>query len=246
MAKWVSRTPPGFQFAVKLHQKFTHPDLYLARADSGEWTVTGGDVDEFRIGLEPVASAGRLAAVLLQFPAGFRADADARGYLEWLCEVFGAYPLAVELRHRSWSDDEVATRALLDAARAAWVYIDEPKFQSSIRQDLASASRSDLVYVRLHGRNAAEWWIHETADDRYNYLYSPLELRPIAAAARAAADSGRRVVMYLNNHFSAKAVANAAILKSELGQAVPGDYTRAMVERYPELAGVVSTSELPL
>jgi hypothetical protein len=52
--------------------------------------------------------------------------------------------------------------------------------------------------------------------------------------------------MYLNNHFSAKAVANAAILKSELGQAVPGDYTRAMVERYPELAGVVSTSELPL
>jgi uncharacterized protein YecE (DUF72 family) len=98
----------------------------------------------------------------------------------------------------------------------------------------------------LHGRNAAEWWIHETADDRYNYLYSPLELRPIAAAARAAADSGRRVVMYLNNHFSAKAVANAAILKSELGQAVPGDYTRAMVERYPELAGVVSTSELPL
>jgi len=52
--------------------------------------------------------------------------------------------------------------------------------------------------------------------------------------------------MYLNNHFSAKAVANAAVLKAELGLPVPGDYPREMVERYPELAGVVATSGFPL
>jgi hypothetical protein len=39
-------------------------------------------------------------------------------------------------------------------------------------------------------------------------------------------------------------VANAAILKSQLGQLVPGDYPTEMVERYPDLAGVVSTGSL--
>jgi hypothetical protein len=52
--------------------------------------------------------------------------------------------------------------------------------------------------------------------------------------------------MYLNNHFSAKSVANAAILKHELGQPVSGEYPREMVDRYPELAGVVMTPGLPL
>jgi uncharacterized protein YecE (DUF72 family) len=133
--------------------------------------------------------------------------------------------------------------------------IDEPKFASSIRQDLrhlpsASAPTSEesapLIYVRLHGRNAAQWWEHERMEDRYDYLYTPTELAPFAAAAQGAAGAGRRVLMYLNNHFSAKAVANAAILKHQLGELVPGLYPREMVARYPELAGVVTTSGLPL
>jgi hypothetical protein len=52
--------------------------------------------------------------------------------------------------------------------------------------------------------------------------------------------------MYMNNHFSAKAAANAALLKHALGQPVSGDYPREMLDRYPELAGVVATSGLPL
>jgi hypothetical protein len=47
--------------------------------------------------------------------------------------------------------------------------------------------------------------------------------------------------VYLNNHFSAKAVANAAVLKSRLGQLLPGDYPAEMIERYPDLAGIVTT-----
>ena len=46
----------------------------------------------------------------------------------------------------------------------------------------------------------------------------------------------------MNNHFSSKAVANAATLKHELGLPVPGVYRREMLERYPELEGVVRTS----
>jgi len=52
--------------------------------------------------------------------------------------------------------------------------------------------------------------------------------------------------VYLNNHFSAKAVANAAVLRDQLDQLVPGDYPPAMIERYPELAGIVKTDRLPL
>jgi hypothetical protein len=52
--------------------------------------------------------------------------------------------------------------------------------------------------------------------------------------------------MYLNNHFSAKAVANAAILGHQVGAPVRGDYPRVMVDRYPALAGIVQTSGLPI
>jgi uncharacterized protein YecE (DUF72 family) len=102
------------------------------------------------------------------------------------------------------------------------------------------------LYVRFHGRNAAAWWDHAESEDRYDYLYSRAELSGFAATAKTAAAGGRRVLMYMNNHFSAKSVANAAILKHELGQPVEGEYSRELVARYPELADVVSPSGLPL
>jgi len=250
---WLRRTPPSFLFSVKLYQKFTHPDMYLKRPGVTDWDVSRGDLDAFRQGIEPMAAAGRLAALLLQFPPSFHAEPDTRAYLDWLGSALEDYPLAVELRHRSWSDDAAGTRALLARHTAAWVWIDEPKFESSVRQtsiaDPATeqdSAATDLVYLRFHGRNAAQWWDHRDAEDRYDYLYSKAELDPIAAEAGRAAKRGRRVLMYFNNHFSAKAVASAAILRHQLGDLVPGEYPREMVARYPELDGVVGTSGLPL
>jgi uncharacterized protein YecE (DUF72 family) len=239
-AAWARRTPPGFLFAVKLYQKFTHPDMYLARAGGGDWDLSRADLDLFRAGIAPFADQGRLAGVLAQFPPSFHANEDTRGYLDWLLGGLQAFPVAVELRHRSWSDQAGPTKSLLAAHRAAWVLIDEPKFGSSIRQslDAASIDTAPLAYIRLHGRNAAAWWEHETADDRYNYLYAADELRPLAAAARDASTGQRRVLMYFNNHFSAKAVANAAVLKHALGQDVPGEYPAGILTRYPDLQRV--------
>jgi uncharacterized protein YecE (DUF72 family) len=259
-AAWLSRTPPGFTFAVKLYQKFTHPDMYVKKHGAVEWDVTRGDLDVFRSGMAPLASAGRLLAILVQFPPSFHADTASRGYLAWLLASLGDYPLAVELRHRSWSDAEGETRALLDEHRAAWALIDEPKFGSSIRQDLhgrttrlvetllpaSAGSSAPLCYMRLHGRNAAQWWDHGESEDRYDYLYAATELAPFAEAAREADTSGRRVAVYFNNHFSAKAPANAAVLRHQLGMDVPGTYSREMVDRYPDLAGIVSSDGLPL
>ena len=242
-AGWVRRTPSTFLFAIKLYQKFTHPDMYLARDGVRDWDLSRDDFDLFRHGIGPIVEGGRLAAILAQFPASFQSDADTRAYLEWLLDGLSAYPVAVELRHRSWSDDEAATRALLTSRRAAWTLIDEPKFRSSVRQalDAALIPETPIAYVRLHGRNAADWWEHEHRDDRYNYLYSPAELTPFADAAREAAKREQRVLMYLNNHFSAKAVANAAVLKHDLGQLVPGDYEPEMLDKYPELKPIVKT-----
>lgn len=64
---WLRRTPASFQFAVKLYQKFTHPDMFVARHAATEWDVTRGDLDLFKAGLDPMVTAGRLAALLISF-----------------------------------------------------------------------------------------------------------------------------------------------------------------------------------
>lgn len=245
-ASWLRRTPPGFLFSIKLYQKFTHPEMFLARNGVADWNLSLADVDQVRHGIEPMAASGRLAAMLMQFPPSFHATPDTRDYLAWLLRAFPGYPKAVELRHRSWSDAADETRQQLRDHDAAWALIDEPKFESSVSQAPDDHASGALSYIRLHGRNAEQWWDHAAAEDRYNYLYSADELRPFAAAATEAAAAGRRVVLYLNNHFSAKAVANAAVLRSQLDQPVPGAYPPEIVARYPSLRDVVRTDGLPL
>jgi uncharacterized protein YecE (DUF72 family) len=241
----VERTPPGFEFSLKLYQKFTHPGMFEKATGQDPWDLAQKDVDEFRAGIDPIASAGKLGALLAQFPPSFRNEPDSRAYLEWLLDRFREYQVALELRHRSWSDQPEETLRLLDAFGAAWTQIDEPKFRFSIRQDLLPNVRT-FYYLRLHGRNAAQWWKHEKSEDRYNYLYSAAELQPIAEAARQASREVKKAYLYANNHFSAKSVANAAILKHDLGQPLPGEYPEPFVDRYPDLKGLVRILPQPL
>jgi uncharacterized protein YecE (DUF72 family) len=237
---WADRTPGGFEFSLKLYQKFTHPEMFHKATGADPWSLGAKDVDEFRQAIDPLASAQKLGALLAQFPASFKNEPDSRGYLEWLLEQFKEYRVAVELRHRSWSDDPATTLALLESANAAWTQIDEPKFRFSIRQDLQPNVRA-FYYLRLHGRNAKQWWTHEKSEDRYDYLYSANELEPFADAAEVASRKVKKAYLYANNHFSAKSVANAAILKHQLGQDLPGEYPEEFVERYPDLKGIVKT-----
>ncbi|MGE3886584.1 MAG: DUF72 domain-containing protein [Vicinamibacterales bacterium] len=232
---WVRRTPADFEFSVKLFQKFTHP---VTATDASP--LSQGDVDAFKAGVEPLAAAGRLGALLAQFPSRFHDTPEAREYLAWLLRTFGAYPLAVELRHRSWSDSRQETGQLLAAVDAAWVQIDEPKFEGSIRQDLAPNSPR-LMYVRMHGRNAAQWWSHEQAEDRYNYLYGEKELAPIVERLRAARAQVRKLYLYMNNHFAAQAVADATMVRHLIGQPVTARMPGELVARYPMLEGKVAT-----
>lgn len=246
---WARRTPADFLFSIKLFQKFTHPELYLKKTGLDPWNLGQKDIDEFRAMLDPIAAANKLGVLLAQFPASFHDEPAAREYVDWLLETFRGFSMAVELRHRSWGEAAPEIDAILARHQAGLVLLDEPCFESSIRIDPALVTGADAsrpAYLRLHGRNAANWWRQEQSEDRYNYLYSLEELKPFAETAVEAAKTGRKVFVYMNNHFSAKAVANAAIIKADLGQPVPGEYPEAMIDRYPDLAGIVKVAGLPL
>ena len=257
---WAERTPPDFEFSIKLYQKFTHPKMFKAAFTKGVSGAEGlgeavgpvnndalldalarpnqPDLDEFRRGIDPLASAGKLGALLAQFPPSFKDSPASRDYLSWLLQAFADHRVAVELRHSSWSDALGDTLSLLNPFGSAWVQIDEPKFRSSIRQNFLPNVQG-IYYMRLHGRNAKEWWSHEKTEDRYNYLYTAPEISEFVETLDAARAIVGKAYLYTNNHFSAKSVANAAMIKKQLGEPLEGEYSAEFISRYPELAGVV-------
>ena len=248
-ADWTSRTPAHFVFSLKLYQKFTHPRMFrdaaLKSAPASEGPlldllaqVTLSDIDDFRQGIEPIVQAGKLGALLAQFPPSFKSTATSRDYLGQLLSRFRDYPVAVELRHASWSDSLGETLQMLNAFQSAWVQIDEPKFRLSIRQN-SLPNVTGFYYMRLHGRNAAQWWHHDTSEDRYNYLYSNEELKEFTEIAGAARELVKKAYLYTNNHFAAKSVVNAVMLKAQLGEPIEGEYPKELVDRYPEIRELV-------
>lgn len=235
---WGRRTPTGFEFSLKLYRKLTHPD------GGGVPSLDADTIDEYRRGIDPLASAGKIGALLAQFPPSFKQTSEAQAYLDALLQRFRDYPIAVELRHRSWSDDFGSTLSLLNSHGAALTQIDEPKFNVSIRQNQLP-NISGFYYMRLHGRNAAHWWKHDKSEDRYNYLYSAEELKSVSETADAARRLVKKFYLYFNNHFASKAVVNAVMIKHQLGEPVHGIYTREFVARYPETAELVRTEGAP-
>jgi uncharacterized protein YecE (DUF72 family) len=210
-ASWAKRVPADFRFAVKLWQKFTHPGMY--REATGEVAVISRqDVDVFHRSLEPLVRAGKLGALLAQFPPSFKNDDYGRQVLGALARAFGQYPLAVELRHRSWSDD-TGTEKLLRENNMSWVRIDEPKFGSSIAREVPLTA--DIAYFRFHGRNARDWWTGDN-ETRYRYLYSLEEIGELAEGIKEAAAGTGTLFAFFNNHWKAYAPRNANDMKKAL------------------------------
>jgi uncharacterized protein YecE (DUF72 family) len=208
---WVRRTPKDFLFTAKLWQKFTHPQMY--REATGEAAaISRSDVDQFQRSLEPLVKHDRLRVLLAQFPPSFKNAPFSHQLLEAVFKTFGQYQLAVELRHRSWSDDD-STARLLREHNVAWVQIDEPKFPTSLAPEVPLTS--DLAYFRFHGRNAATWW-QGNSETRYQYLYSPEEINGLAARVKKAGEKARLLFAFFNNHWQGYAPRNAVDLKRAL------------------------------
>lgn len=240
---WLKKTPPEFIFAVKAWQKFTHPSRLgegAARsADSWE-RFDHLDVERFTEGIQPLTEAGRLGGLLFQYPAGFVRDVANLERLEATLSAFEIGPKVVELRHRSWSDQRDETQALLDRQRATWAFIDEPKFSSSVRQDLSAPS--DVAYLRLHGRNQQKWWQHQDAWERYDYFYQAENIRRLAERLKELAGRSVRTKFYVffNNHARGQAVANAIMLQAVLEPDTQASAPQALIEAFPELRNFVA------
>jgi uncharacterized protein YecE (DUF72 family) len=240
---WTGKTPVNFSFAIKMWQKFTHPMKIGRKASEEQWQpATADDIDEFRSGIEPLAEAGKLGALLFQYPTGFHCTPENMEKVATTLQVFYDYPKVVELRHNSWNESSPEIRALLEENRASGVLIDEPKFASSIRQDFAALG--EIFYFRAHGRNARTWWRPKESWERYDYFYSREEIKKIAARIKAATSAAgiKKGFAFFNNHARANAPANAIMLSQELGLRLKAMPTEAMLEKFPQLVNVEPSS----
>ena len=208
---WVKRVPDDFRFTVKLWQKFTHPKMY-EEATGGSAVISQRDVDQFKQSIDPMANSGKLGALLAQFPPSFKNDNYGQQILLAVIRTFGSYRLAVELRHRSWSDD-VGFAQLLQDNNVSWVHIDEPKFQSSIATEIPLTA--DMAYFRFHGRNKEMWWKGDS-ETRYKYLYSPEEINELANRVKAAGNKAQLLFAFFNNHWQGYAPRNAVSIMRTL------------------------------
>jgi uncharacterized protein YecE (DUF72 family) len=239
---WVDKTPNDFIFAIKGWQKFTHPMKIGRKGAEDQWQpATQKDVDEFRGGIQPLAEAGRLGALLLQYPTGFHCTPENKAKVEQTLRAFYDYPKVVELRHHSWDEHDPEIRALLDENRASGVLIDEPKFASSIRQEFTPIG--EIFYFRAHGRNAKAWWRPKESWERYDYCYSRDEIKKIAERIKVATNTPtvKKGFAFFNNHARANAAANAIMLSQELGLRLKAMPSEAMLEKFPQLANVDSS-----
>ena len=167
---WVEKVQrnPSFQFTAKLWKRFTH-----------ERSASLQDEKACKQGLEPLAAAGRLGALLLQFPWSFKNTRENHEYMSGLFMQFMEYPLVVEVRHSSWNQPEIFD--WLRAQGVGFCNIDQPV----IGRSLAPSEHVTMPvgYVRLHGRNYEHWFTVERASRRA--LQLPLQPRGAEALGRA-------------------------------------------------------------
>ena len=73
-----------------------------------------------------------------------------------------------------------------------------------------------VAYVRFHGRNAAHWWQHEHAWERYDYMYDESELAEWIPKLRALDSAAPLTLVYANNHYRGQSVDTLRKLESLL------------------------------
>lgn len=235
---WVKKVAgfPDFLFGIKVHQVFTH--------DRKDWTQK--DVDDFKLGIEPLRAKGKLATLLFQFPWSFVNSTGHWDYLILLFKLFAGYPMAVEVRHSSW--DEPSFYQLLSEYRVCYCNIDQPVLRSSIKPS-ALSTIPDFSYVRLHGRNYKDWFREGAGrDERYNYLYSKDELEEWVQRIKELGQKTDKVFVITNNHYRGQALANALQIKNMVtGENL--EIPSLLLKKYPlllEIAKKLAKGQLDL
>jgi uncharacterized protein YecE (DUF72 family) len=195
------KTPPGFEFVIKAHKSMTHS----LDADNDVYA-------RFLEMLEPVQGAGKFSGVLLQFPWGFKHTRHAVSHLGGLRDNLPDIPLFAEFRNSGWITEE--TFSLLSDLDIGYCCVDEPRLKGLVPP--VARKTSDVGYVRLHGRNAQNWWGRTAGGDRYDYLYSEDELKDWVAKIRQLAAEAKKTYVFFNNCHAGQAASNAKLMQEML------------------------------
>jgi uncharacterized protein YecE (DUF72 family) len=228
---WVGRTPPGFTFNVKAFSLLTqHPTkptaLYKDIRPDTKKNVYLKDLDDaavdsvwerFLAALVPMDEAGKLGAILFQFPQWFPIGRRNKEYILECKRRCEPMRVCVEFRNRTWmsEDNRAETLDFLTSYAVPYVCVDMPQgYPSSVPPVLAATA--DLAVLRLHGHS--EKWNSRNIYERFGYLYSEEELREWAPRVRELSTQADTTSVLLNNCYRNYAQVNAAQLASLLSE----------------------------
>ncbi|TQS46411.1 DUF72 domain-containing protein [Cryptosporangium phraense] len=224
-ALWASRTPAGFTFNVKAFSLLTqHPtrpaSLYkdLRPSSSSTKNLYLHDLDDsvvdevwerFLAALQPLRDAGKLGALLFQFPQWFPIGRRNREYILQVRERCGADRICVEFRNKTWlsSENQESTLGFLTDYQVPYVVVDMPQGHASSVPPIVAAT-ADLAVVRFHGHS--DKWTSKDIHEKFGYLYSEKEMEEWAPKIRDLPAKETHVLM--NNCYSDYAQRNAAQL----------------------------------
>ncbi|EWM63946.1 MULTISPECIES: DUF72 domain-containing protein [Micromonospora] len=223
---WAERTPAGFTFNVKAFSLLTgHPTRVSAlykdlRPDTDKRNVYPDDLPaqayeevwtRFLSALDPLVDAGKLGALLFQFPPWFTIKRDNKQYLLEVARRCAPLRPVFEFRHASWFDGDNAEETLgfLREHALPFVCVDMPQgHKSSVPPVLAATA--DLAMVRFHGHS--DKWTSKDIHEKFGYDYSKRELRDWAPKLRELAGEAEQTHVLMNNCYRDYAQRNATTL----------------------------------
>ncbi|MBC8991698.1 DUF72 domain-containing protein [Micromonospora chalcea] len=223
---WAERTPAGFTFNVKAFSLLTgHPTRVSAlykdlRPDTDKRNVYPDDLPaqayeevwtRFLSALDPLVEAGKLGALLFQFPPWFTIKRDNKQYLLEVARRCAPLRPVFEFRHASWFDGDNAEETLgfLREHALPFVCVDMPQgHKSSVPPVLAATA--DLAMVRFHGHS--DKWTSKDIHEKFGYDYSKRELRDWAPKLRELAGEAEQTHVLMNNCYRDYAQRNARTL----------------------------------
>lgn len=205
----VKATPENFQFSIKVPETVTHDK----RLNVEKGAITA--LEEFLDKISPLKTASKLGAVLIQLPPSFTVN-EFKNTEQFLDRLPKGYEYSLEFRHPSWETE--GPWNMLKHHNMAGVMTDSPP-QDKLQFLSNVTVTANHAFIRWHGRNTRH---------RYNYLYSKEELAPWVLKVKQIQFETQVVRAYFNNHYGAKAVANALQLKEMLGETLSAEQQRAL------------------
>jgi len=235
--RWCEATPDGFIFNLKVHRllsrhsaalKSLSPPLQrIAKSKAnGQVTLTSeleqALLEELVSASEPLRTAKKFGAFLLQLSPAFSPRKSALAELEPLISRLAPIGLAVELRNRNWVEDDKleSTLEFFRQRNVALALVDAPneKHFTIMPSELDAVTNPRLAYWRLHGRNADGYLHGRSVGERFNYDYSDKEIDELAKRAKRLAGEADSVHVIFNNNALDFAPHAAARMRAALGQ----------------------------